>query len=88
MGVDDNGQVFQPSADPLLDMLQPYVADIQLGADVDVHKHLQSILSNKQIFGFNLYEIGLGEKVEALFAQMIVDKGAVIATIDQALEDK
>lgn len=88
MGVDDNGQVFQPSADPLLDMLQPYVADIQLGADVDVHKHLQSILSNKQIFGFNLYEIGLGGKVEALFAQMIVDKGAVIATIDQALEDK
>lgn len=88
MAVDDNGQAFQPSADPLLDTLQPYVADIELGADVDVHEHLQPILSNKQIFGFNLYEIELGEKVEALFAQMIAGKGAIVATIDQALEDK
>ncbi|WP_125604890.1 mannitol dehydrogenase family protein [Lapidilactobacillus bayanensis] len=88
MALDDQGEAFQPSPDPLLATLQSYVADIKLGADVDVHQHLQPILSNKQIFGFNLYEIGLGEKVEQLFAQMIAGQGAVVATIVNTLEEK
>jgi fructuronate reductase len=34
-------------------------------------------LSNPAYFGVNLYEFGLGEKVEDLFAKMLAGPGAV-----------
>jgi fructuronate reductase len=38
---------------------------------------LKPILSNPIYFGVNLYEIGLGKKVENLFRQMLNGQGAV-----------
>ncbi|WP_283679664.1 mannitol dehydrogenase family protein [Lentilactobacillus sp. Marseille-Q4993] len=88
MAVDDNGKSFTPSPDPLLDELQPKVADIHLGdKDVDVHGHLKDILSNKAIFGHDLYEIGLGSKVEDFFAKQIIGVGAVRKTLHDTLAE-
>ncbi|MGN1279490.1 MAG: mannitol dehydrogenase family protein, partial [Limosilactobacillus sp.] len=85
MALDDNGAAFTSSPDPLYDQLHEYVDGIKLGEETDVHAALQPILSNAAIFGNNLYEIGIGEKVENNFAQMIKGPGAVRTTIEATL---
>ncbi|MDN7144810.1 mannitol dehydrogenase family protein [Liquorilactobacillus mali] len=88
MGVDDQGQEFDLSPDPMLTELKPKVADISLGEAVDVDFHLKDILSNKEIFGFDLYKIGLGEKVEKYFEELISGKEAVAKTIKKTVAEK
>lgn len=85
MAVDDQGKSFTPSPDPLLSELQPKVSDIKLGEKTDVHAHLKDILANKAIFGHNLYEVGLGEKVEKYFDPQISGIGAVRKTLEATL---
>jgi fructuronate reductase len=41
------------------------------------------ILSNEAIFGVNLYEIGLGEKIESMFYEMLASTGAVRRTLEK-----
>lgn len=82
MAIDDNGKLFTPSPDPLYTQLHEYVSDIKLGDEqTDIHKKLQLILSNKTIFGNDLYQVGLGTKIEKYFKRMIVGPGAVRETI-------
>jgi fructuronate reductase len=38
---------------------------------------LEPILSDPRIFGVNLYEAGLGGRVEALFEELLAGPGAV-----------
>jgi fructuronate reductase len=79
LAVDDYGNNFVPSPDPLLEQLQTNLETVKLGVQSDklIHNALQPILSNKQIFAHDLYAIGLGAKVETLFKQLIVGPGAV-----------
>lgn len=46
MGVDDNGNAFTPSPDPMLAEASSYVADVKLGEAFDAKKTLAPILSN------------------------------------------
>lgn len=85
MAIDDAGKAFTPSPDPLYNVLYPNVKDIKLGDKIDVHKHLQPILSNKQIFGVDLYEAGIAEKVEEIFVMLIQKEGAVATTLHKLL---
>jgi Mannitol-1-phosphate/altronate dehydrogenases len=87
MAVNDEGQAFEPSPDPMMDDLKKYVGDIKLGEDTDVHAHLKDILTNTSIFGQDLYALDLGTKVEGYFKQMIAGKGAIVATLEKALKD-
>lgn len=85
IGIDDNGNPFTPSSDPLLDELMGYVKDVKLG-DTSLDKDvLKSILSNDKIFAVNLYEVGLGEKIEGMFLELIVGNGAVRDTLKKYL---
>lgn len=77
MGIDDNGDKMELSSDPLLQEVVPCVADIALGDKGPFHDQLKPILSNANIFGVNLYEARLGEKVEEYFAELVSEKGAV-----------
>ena len=83
LGVDDKGEAFTCSPDPLLEGLQAQLADIKLGEQdaARVHAAVQPILSNKDIFVVDLYEVGLGEKVEGMFLELLAGPGAVAATI-------
>lgn len=81
MGIDDRGEAFLVSPDPLYESLKPYVADIRLGSAEDFGEKLQPILSNKQIFGVNLYEAGMAEKITGYFAEMVSGVGAVRKTL-------
>ncbi len=83
LAVDDKGEAFEPSPDPLLAELQSHLEGIELGcADAAaVHEAVSPILSNKEVFACDLYEVGLGEKVEALLMELLAGPGAVAATI-------
>ncbi|WP_434654681.1 mannitol dehydrogenase family protein [Thermoanaerobacterium thermosaccharolyticum] len=86
MGIDDEGNQMDLSPDPLLNDLKSHVSNIRLG-DVDsVKDNLRPILSNKEIFGLDLYEVGLGEKVESYFKELISGTGAVRNTLKKYLE--
>ena len=81
MAIDDSGKPFELSPDPMLDTLLPHMEGIALGQTDGVKENLKAILSNADIFGVNLYEHGLAEKVESYFEELIQDKGSVAATL-------
>lgn len=77
MGIDDNGNAFAPSPDPLLDTVRQSLKDISLGGKFVFGDTLKPILSNENIFGVDLYAVGLAETVESLFQEMIKAPGSV-----------
>lgn len=81
MGINDNGDKFELSPDPLLSEVCPVVADIKLGDKFDVHGKIEGLLKRSEIFGVDLYEAGLGEKVEAYFEKLTAGVGAVRNTL-------
>ena len=85
MGIDDNLNKFELSPDPLLDKVVPMVADIKIG-DSDIHSKLEKLFSDASIFGVNLYDVGLGEKSEKYFAELIAGKGAIRATLKKYVD--
>lgn len=88
MGIADDGNVMELSPDPLLDELKKYVANIKLGTTAQLGDTLKPILINEEIFGVNLYAVGLGEKIEGYFTEMISGTGAVRGTLEKYLECK
>jgi len=73
MGITDTGQKFEPSPDPLMPASVNALDTLQFGEKAD----LRPILSDAEIFGVSLYDVGLGEKVEALFAELSAAPGAI-----------
>ncbi|WGE32812.1 mannitol dehydrogenase family protein [Actinobacillus genomosp. 2] len=80
LGIDDQGKVFENSADPRLNELKEKLANIKLGSVVS-SSTLKPILSDKTIFGVDLYEAGLAEKVEKYFNELLSGVGAVRITL-------
>ena len=81
-GVDDEGKTFERSSDPMLDELTAALDGLSLGAGPDeVHAKAESILKNANIFGSDLYEAGIGEKIEAYLVEELEGPGAVRATL-------
>ena len=80
MAIDDEGRPFEPSSDPLLETAQSYVKDFKLGEKPDCAK-LEGLLRNASIFGVDLVEAGLADKVCAYFTELTAGKGAVRATL-------
>lgn len=81
MGIDDNGNPFTLSPDPMLSLVQPYFSDIHLGDIIDVETLLAPLLSNATIWGVNLYHVGLADTVCTFFSEMIKSPGAVLNTL-------
>jgi len=81
MAIDDEGNSFELSPDPMLSSLTQIIADIKLNSVQNIHETLIKILSNKSIFGVDLYEVGLGEKIESYFSELIAGKGAIRSTL-------
>jgi fructuronate reductase len=77
LGIDDDGNPFTISPDPLLDDLQKLLAGVKLGTPSSAEGKLTAILSNKDIFGSDLYQMGLGEKIEGYFKEMLEETHAV-----------
>ncbi|MCX7711785.1 MAG: mannitol dehydrogenase family protein [Clostridia bacterium] len=77
LGLNDLGEKMELSPDPMLDELQGYLQKIEFGNPDSLGNDLNPILSNPKLFGLNLYEAGLGEKVEGYFKEMLAGKHAV-----------
>ena len=81
LAVDDEGKEMNVSSDPMLEVLQKQLADVKLGDPESADGKLTEILSNKVLFGSDLNEIGLAEKIEGMFKELIAGPGAVRATL-------
>lgn len=81
MGINDFGEDFLLSSDPLQEELTAGLQGIHLGQEENFHEILSPILSRSDIFGVDLYEAGLGEKTERYFAQLVSGKGSVRKTL-------
>ena len=65
----------------MLKSSQKYLETIHLGDRRKFHTELEQLLSDCSIFGVDLYEAGLGEKVESYFAELTAGIGAVRKTL-------
>lgn len=83
MAVDDQGNAFTLSPDPVLNEVCPYVAGVKLGEEIDVQEILKPILSNSKIFGVNLYEVGMDQLVCDYFRELTAGVGAVRKTLEK-----
>lgn len=72
-GIDDFGKRFTLSPDPMMDEL------------MDNIENIETLLSNKNIFGVNLYDVGLGHRIEDMYHEMMQGNGAVRNTIKKYL---
>ena len=79
LGVDDEGNGFEPSPDPLLESLKTSLAGIVLGETNPglIRSKLAPILANPSLFGINLVEAGMDKQVLDCFTRLIAGPGAV-----------
>ena len=76
-GIDDAGNMFEPSDDPLLEELRSIVAPLEIGKEQQDYSCLKQLYSRKDVFGLDLYEAGLGEKIEGMVRELYAGPGAV-----------
>ena len=80
IGVDDDGNPFEISPDPLLPAMQEKLTGMTLGGSIDAEQ-LRPILSDASIFAVNLYDCGLADQVIGYFKELMAGSGAVRATL-------
>lgn len=86
MGVDDHGNAFVRSSDPMLETVDPYLAPFTLGevpSHDDMEQTLSPLLHNAQIWGVDLYACGLAEPILTYFSEMLQGTGAVNAALQK-----
>lgn len=86
LAVDDQGQAFELSSDPMIPELTKALAGITVGKPESYEGQLKPILSNANIFGIDLYQAGIGGRIEELFVEEIAGAGAVRATLKKYLD--
>ena len=85
LAVDDKGEAFEVSADPLKDDLQAKLAGIEAGKPETYTGQLKPILANASIFGVDLTTTPLADKIENYFVAELAGPGAVRKTLHDAL---
>ncbi len=81
LAVDGEGNRYELAPDPMNEELQEQLKDIVVGKPETFTDQLKPILSNERIFFTDIYQNGLGEKIETMFREMIAGPGAVKATV-------
>lgn len=83
MAVDDKGQAFERSADPLLEEAGAYVADFELNEKEKDLGKLDALLCNEKVFGVDLVKIGMAKAVKEYFKELSCGPGAVRKTLEK-----
>ncbi len=83
LAVDDAGASMACSDDPRLAELQAALGTVKFGAPDSLTDQLKPILSDASLFGVNLYDAGLAEKVTNLFREELAGPGAVRKTLEK-----
>ena len=87
MAIDDNGNAFELSPDPMIEVVKPMLSSVTLGSTFDVDKLLHPLLSNEKIFGLDITSTPLYESVKKDFVSLTKGKGAVRATIHSVVNE-
>lgn len=77
LALDDEGKPFELSPDPLNAEMTGQLKGVEFGKPETLGDKVKPILSNVNIFGVNLYEAGIGDKVEGFVRDMLKGKGSV-----------
>ena len=87
IGIDDTGKPFELSPDPMLKELKGYVYGIKHGKPETLGNKLKPVLSNTEIFGLDLYSVGIAQMVEEYTRRMIAGVGAIKKTLQSVLRE-
>lgn len=82
MGIDDNGEKFEISPDPYAENLKPLINKLKFGENDVSDEIVSEIISNEKIFGLNLKNTPLYEKILNYFKKLNGGKGAVRNTLE------
>lgn len=85
LGIDDEWKPMSLSSDPLLEELRSSMKGIEPGKPDSCGNKLETILSNRQVFGSNLADTPLGDKIKAYFIEEIEYPGSVRDTLKRHL---
>jgi len=85
LAVDDEGNSFELSSDPMLDTILPHLKDVVWNDPSTLGNSTDAILSNDIIFGTDLVECGLSETIREMLSKMLKGKGAVRSTLKHYL---
>ena len=81
LGVDDNGEKFEPSSDPMLGTLQQILSGVVWNDPSSLDDSVDSILKNDIIFGSDLVACGMSSKIKDMLSLMLQGKGSVRKTL-------
>ena len=85
LAIDDAGKKYELSPDPMNAEISGLLAGVEIGKPESVGDKLKPILSNERIFGVNLYDAGIGAKIEAIFRDEVTGFGAVRESLKKYL---
>ena len=88
LAVDDAGNAYELAPDPMNEEIQEQLKDIVVGRPETFTNQLKPILSNERMFFIDLYQAGVGEKIETMFREMIAGPGSVKATVHKYTTEK
>ena len=88
LAVDDEGKSYELAPDPMNEEISRLLSGIQIGAPETTGDRLRGILSNEKLFGVNLYEAGIGHKIEEMFREMTAGQGAALETVKRWTESE
>ena len=83
LAVDDRGQAMEVSSDPRLNELQDCLKDVIWNEPSSLKGNADPILKNDMIFAQDLVEAGLGDKINAMFSEMLQGEGSVRKTLQK-----
>lgn len=84
-GIDDQGNPFSCSPDPLLEKLQPICQNVDFGTEA-TEESFGELLTDKTIWGVDLKEAGLSSLVVSYFNELNRGPGAVRSTLHKYVE--
>ena len=71
--------------DPALPALREKLSGVTLGKPESLGEKAKGILSDAHIFRINLYEAGIGERIEEMLREELAGPGAVRRTLENYL---
>ena len=85
-GIDDQGNAFEPSPDPLLSELQSIVSGLEVKEGEQDFSCLKKLYARTDVFGVDVYAMGLGEQIEGMVKELYAGPGAVRKTLHKYVE--
>ena len=87
-GIGDTGAAFPCSPDPLLAELQPIVAGLEVREGEQDFSCLKTLFSRTDVFGVDLYALGLGDQIEGMTRELYAGPGAVRKTLHHYVSER